>query len=82
MLVDSSVLPARKKPVRRKVYLWKWAHKQTMDEDLTRFTEIFTKDFSTSTPVNKIWNSFKQNCIESNSFKDDVDSIQSSMVQP
>ena len=65
VLVDSSVLPARKKPVRRKVYLWKRANKQDMEEDLTKFTENFTKDFSTSTPVNMLWNCFKQKCSES-----------------
>ena len=46
--VDSWVLPARKKPVRRKVYLSKKAKKQAMEEGLAKFTEKFTKDFSTS----------------------------------
>ena len=83
VLVDSSVLPARKKPVRRKVYLWKRANKQAMEEDLTKFTEKFTKDFSTSTPMNMLFQAemhreYRYLC----SFKDDVDSIQSSMVQP
>ena len=36
-----------------------------MEEDLTKFTEKFTKHFSTSTPVNMLWNCFKQKCIKS-----------------
>ena len=65
MLVNSSVLPAHKKPLRKKVYMWKRANKQAMEEDLTKFIEKFTKDLSTSTHVNMLWNSFKQKCIES-----------------
>ena len=63
LLVDSSVLPACKKPVRRKDYLWKRASKQDMEEELTKFIVKFSKDF-TSTPVNMLWNCFKQKCIE------------------
>ena len=48
--VDSCVLPARKKPV-RKVDLWKRKNKQAMEKDLAKFTEKVTKDFSTSTPM-------------------------------
>ena len=48
VLVDSCVLPTHKKPVKRKVYLWKRTNKQAMEED-GQFTEQFTKDTSTST---------------------------------
>ena len=65
MLEDSCVLPACKKPVRRKAYIWKRANKQAMEEDLTKFTEKFTKDFFTFTPVNVLWNGFRQRCNES-----------------
>ena len=34
-----------------------------MAEDLTKSTEKFTKDFSTSTSVNGLWNGFRQRCI-------------------
>ena len=46
---DSCVLPARNKPVKKKVYLWKRANKQAMEEDLAKLSKKFTKDFFTST---------------------------------
>ena len=51
VLVGSCVLPARKKPVRKKTNLWKRANKQDVEEDLAKFTEKFTKDFSIFTSV-------------------------------
>ena len=37
VLVDCKVLPARKKPIRRKIYLWRRANKPAMDQDYDRF---------------------------------------------
>ena len=35
-----------------------------MDEDLTRFSQKFIEDNSTSTPVDVLWNKFKAKYIE------------------
>ena len=56
---------AHKKSVRRKAYLWKRTNKQAMEENLAKLTEKFTKDIPTSTPVNVLWNGFRERCIES-----------------
>ena len=53
------------KPIKRKIYLWKWADKSSMSEDLKEFTEEFTHANTTETEVNTLWTSFKQKCIES-----------------
>ena len=65
VLVDSSILPARKKPVKRKIYLWMTANKPAMDEDLTKFTQKLIEDNTTSTLVDTLWNRFKEKCAES-----------------
>ena len=35
-------------------------NKQALEEDLACFTKKFTQDFSISTPVNVLWNGFRQ----------------------
>ena len=64
VLEDSSVLSARKKPVRRKIYLWKRANEPAMDEELTKFTQKLIEDNTTSTPVDTLWNRFKENALK------------------
>ena len=52
-----------------------------MEEDLTKFTDKFTKVFSISTRVNMLWNCFEQKCIKSiDTFV--LSKMTSSMVQP
>ena len=65
VLADTNVLPARQKPVKRKIYLWKRADKSSMSEDLKQFTGEFVHANTTETEVNTLWTTFKQKCIES-----------------
>ena len=41
VLVDCKILPARKKLIRRKIYLWRRANKPAIDQDMTDFTREF-----------------------------------------
>ena len=65
VLVDTNILPARQKPVKRKIFLWKRADKSSMSDDLKQFTAEFVHANSTNTEVNTLWTTFKQTCIES-----------------
>ena len=65
VLADTNVLPARQKPVKRKIYLWKRADKSSMSVDLRQFTREFVHANTTETEVNTLWTTFKQKCIES-----------------
>ena len=65
VLVDCKVLPAHKKPIRRKIYLWRRANKSAMDQDMTDFTREFVANDTISTPVDSLWNQFKEKCIRS-----------------
>ena len=62
--MDTNILPARKEPVKRKIFLWKRADKCSMSDDLKKFTEEFVHTNTTQTEVNTFWTTFKQTCIE------------------
>ena len=63
VVIDCKVLPTFKKPVRRNIYLWKRANKPAMDKDMLDFSRELVENNTTSTPVDSIWNWFKEKCI-------------------
>ena len=65
VLTDTNVLPTPQKPVKRKLYLWKRADKQSVSDDLKQFAEEFVYANTTETQVRTLWTTFKQKCIES-----------------
>lgn len=64
VLADTNILPTRKKPVKRKIYLWKRAEKSSMSVDVKQYTEEFVHANTTETKFNTLWTTFKHKCIE------------------
>ena len=64
ILVHTNILPARRKPTQRLVYLWKSANLEGMKEDICDFGHRFLAENSTSTPVDNLWTSFKQTSLQ------------------
>ena len=57
VLLDTSLITRPPKPVKRKIYLWKQADVQGIQDDLTLFGSSFCENSQAS--VEDMWNSFK-----------------------
>ena len=61
VLVDSSLFVPKKKPVSRKIHLWKRADTVAMRKACSTFQESFLTSFNSSSSVNDMWLSIKTN---------------------
>eukprot|EP00057_Strongylocentrotus_purpuratus_P028746 XP_011683220.1 PREDICTED: uncharacterized protein LOC105447168 [Strongylocentrotus purpuratus] len=59
LLVESSVVASRNRPVKRKVFLWKHANMENLREDCLAFQQAFTEQFDRSSPVQAMWDNIK-----------------------
>ena len=64
VLIDSNIIPYRRKPTRRLIYLWKQANINEMKKELTEYSKTFYEKFTTSSSINEMWLDFKHKCIE------------------
>ncbi|XP_072181424.1 uncharacterized protein [Diadema setosum] len=60
VVVDSDVSPKRRKPVKRKLHLWKNADLRNMKNDCVVFQKNFIENFSLTSPVPEMWSEIKQ----------------------
>ncbi|KAK3083794.1 hypothetical protein FSP39_003288 [Pinctada imbricata] len=65
VLIDSNITPARQKPPSRIVHLWKKVDIKVMESDLSHQLESSFSGYSTNTPVDTLWTSFKTTCLNS-----------------
>ena len=64
VFVNINIEPARRKPVKRKIYLWNKANHEQISNMLLDYDNQFNLAFNSSTPVGIMWESFKSNCKE------------------
>ena len=62
VLVDSNIIPKRQKPIQRRIFLWKKANTDAMKNELSTFSDKFTQEYNTTTPINTLWSIFKSQC--------------------
>ena len=58
VLITTDIMPRRKKPIRRKIYLWKHANLTDMKQECLAFRKEF--DEKSSRPVTEMWDDVKQ----------------------
>ena len=63
VMVDANIVPARQKPPKRLIYLWKQCNLTDMEQDLHQSVQGFLKVSTTSTPIDSLWASFKSICM-------------------
>ena len=55
-ILASSLIKARyRRPVKRKIYLWKHSDTDAIKEEMASFSHRFISDYSINTPVNQLW---------------------------
>ena len=63
VLVDSNITPARQKPPKRLIHLWKKTNIPDMEADLKNNLESAFSTYDTHTPVDTLWTTFKNTCL-------------------
>ena len=59
VLAEVDCSPKRDKPVRRKLYMWGRANLEQLKEYVQREVHAYVGNYSTSTPVQNLWDGFK-----------------------
>ena len=59
VLVGSNIIPQRRKPVRRLIYIWSKADIPAMEKEMNEFASEFGNKHLPSTPVNTMWMDIK-----------------------
>lgn len=62
IFTENYVSASRTKPVKRKIYLWKKANLTSLKKDLDSYVSNFTSRFTSSTPVQSLWDDFSTEC--------------------
>ena len=62
VFVESSIFVGKSKTLPRKIFLWKNINLLALNEDAQQFAGDFTARFNSSTPINNLWQSFKDAC--------------------
>ena len=52
-----------RRPTSRKIFLWKKEDIEKLQNDMQTFSQSFISKFSTSHPVNSLWTTFKNGCL-------------------
>jgi len=64
-ILASSLVKARyRRPVKRKIYLWKRSDTDAIRDAMASFSHQFALEFDIHTPVNQLWSLFKAKCAE------------------
>ena len=63
VLIHSLIKANRQSPARRIVYKWNRADWDKIHDSTKYFCNIFTSDFSIDTPIDQMWNEFKNFCL-------------------
>lgn len=58
VLVTTRLRPAKSKPAKRKILLWKRADMTTIRNCITNYAEQFNSTYSSETPIQDLWNDF------------------------
>ena len=59
VLVETSIMPRRQKPAKRKIYLWKTADLPSMKKECLNFQKEFLENFKTHRAVPAMWDNIK-----------------------
>ena len=60
--IESSLIATLTESQPRMVYLWHQANWQALSEKLSHFSNNFVSNYSAVTPIQDLWNAFKQEC--------------------
>lgn len=63
VLVDSDIIAKRNRPVKREIRLWKKANTDLLEQELDTFSSNFMNSYALETPVEYLWNYFKENLL-------------------
>ena len=58
VIVESEISVKYKRPVRRKIYLWKKANTNNLKEDFQKFSKDFVNEYHSNKDINALWNVF------------------------
>jgi len=64
LFIDSDVQAKLRRPTSRKIFLWKKADLEKLQNDMQTFCQSFISKFSTSHPVDSLWTAFKNGCLK------------------
>ena len=64
LLIDSDVQAKLRRPTSCKIFLWKNADLEKLQNDMQTFCQSFISKFSTSHPVDSLWTAFKNVCLK------------------
>ena len=62
VFVNMNIEPHRSKPTKRKILLWKKADFDVINRLLEEYRDKFINEFKESTPVEEMWQSFRNHC--------------------
>ena len=62
IVIESFLVATLTESQTRMVYLWHQANWQGLSENLSHFSNNFVSNYSTVTPIQDLWNAFKQEC--------------------
>ena len=64
IIIDTSLVPRTRRPVKRLIYLWSKADLPGMEKELKEYTTKIQNERETSltVPINTLWNNFKSTC--------------------
>ena len=65
VLVDTNITPARQKPLKRLIYLWKKVNITNVTNNLKVSLDKFMDCSNMKTPINNLWSDFKTICLAS-----------------
>ena len=63
LFIDSDVQAKLRRPTSRKIFLWKNADLEKLQYDMQAFCQSFISKFPTSHPVDSLWTTFKNGCL-------------------
>ena len=63
LFIDSDVQAKLRRPTSHKIFLWKKADLEKLQNDMQAFCQSFISKFSTSHPVDSLWTALKNGCL-------------------
>ena len=63
LFIDSDVQAKLRRPTSHKIFLWKKADLEKLQNDMQAFSQSFISKCSTSHPVDSLWTAFKNGCL-------------------
>ena len=63
VLIDSLLIANVQSPVKRTIYKWNRADWDELNDTTNYFCNVFTSEFSIDTPIDQMWNKFKNFCL-------------------